>query len=118
MAVRIQNGGTINFGTLGAAATITHFRLRIGAANFAVQTVDTNRVIANGGQAQFSAGAIDVVLPSNDLTNAGHQAFVNLALNGTNAILVDAMTSASAVVSVTGYSQQSVTDWDTSTEND
>ena len=93
MAVRIQNGGTINFGTFGAGATITHFRLLVGAVNLAIAAVDTSRVIANGGQAQFSTGAIDVVLPSNDLNNAGYRAFIDLALNGTNAILVDAMVS-------------------------
>lgn len=118
MAVRIQNSGAVNFGTFGAETVVTHGRLTVGSGILTTRPLTAQRTIANGGQAEFAIGEIDVVIPANELVNEGLNALLALALNGTNAILVDLMTAADTVVATTGYSQQSVTGWSLTNEAD
>ena len=106
MAIRIENNGIINFGTLAAETVITHARISVGNNVLMVRPLTTSRTVAVGGQAQFSIGEIDIVFPSNELQNAGFHALLSLALDGTNTMLIDAMTDDSTVVVTTGYSQQ------------
>ena len=117
MAVRIQNGEIHNFGTWVAGATATHGRLSIGSARV-VRPLSSSITVAAGGQAQIDVGEIDIVIPSNQLSDAFLKALIDLALNGTNEMDIDLMTSSTAVVSSSGYSQRSSSDWDTSEEND
>ena len=50
--------------------------------------------------------------------NNGYEDLLDLAFDGTNSFNVDLLTSSSQVVNVSGYSQQQVTAWTTSTESD
>ena len=118
MAVRVQNGEILNFGNFGAAATVTHGRISIGADVLTVRPLAVNRDIALGGQAEFAIGEIDLLHPSNQYENAGWNALLALAFNGVNSFNVDLMTDDSTVVAVAGYGQQASTDWDLSTEAD
>ena len=118
MAIRVQNGAVINFGTLAAETEITHGRISVGSAVLATRPLATQRTVAAGGQAQFDIGEIDLVFPKNQLEDAGLSALLALALDGTNTLNIDAMTDDSTVVDDTGYSQQSTADWDRSTESD
>ena len=52
------------------------------------------------------------------MENAGLNALLALAIDGTNAITIKLMTSSTVEVAVSGYSDQDVTDWDLSNESD
>lgn len=118
MAVRVQNSEVINFGTLATETAITHGRLSVGANVLTTRPLTTNRTVAAGGQAQFDIGEIDLFFPSNQLENAGYNALLALAFDGTNSLNIDAMTDASTVVAASGYSQQSSADFDLTNESD
>lgn len=118
MAIRIENTGVINFGTLAAETVITHGRVSVGTAVLTTRALATARTVAAGGQAQFDAGEIDLVCPAGEFVNAGWNALLALALDGTNELNVDAMTDANTVVSASGYSQQSTAAWSRSEEAD
>ena len=118
MAVRIQNGATVNFGAFGAQTTVTHARVQVGGSTLTIRPLDNQRTIVANGQAEFPAGDIDLVIPANELENPGLNALLALALNGANAMAVDLMVNANDVVTVGGYSQQSVTNWTLNNEAD
>ena len=118
MAVRVSNGAAENFGTFAAETAVTHFRGTIGTTELFTTTLTTARTIAANGQAAFAIGELDLLFPSGDLGDAGYAAFLALALNGTNVVLVDLMTSSTVVVSASGYAQQDVTNWTRATEVD
>ena len=118
MAVRVENGVAVNFGTFGAETTVTHARVSVGTNILTTRPLANQRTIANGGQAEFAVGAIDLVFPANQLENAGLNALLELALDGSNAMLVDLLTNANTVVTTAGYSQQSVTNWTRNNEAD
>ena len=118
MAIRAQNAAIENFGTFAAETTVTHARALVGSDILTTRPLTTPRTIAAGGQAQFSIGEIDFVFPANHLQNAGYNAFIGLALNGTNALTVKLMTSSSVEVSASGYSDQDVTNWTRTNESD
>ena len=118
MAVRIQNGAKINHGTLASETVVTHGRLRVGNANLAIRPLSSSVTVAAGGQLEFDIGDIDIVFPANEAENAGLNALLALALDGTNELNVDGMTSSSAVITTSGYSQQSTANWTRSNESD
>ena len=118
MAVRIQNTGVVNFGTFLAAATITHARAQVGSDVLTTRPLTTTRTIAIGGQAEFAIGEIDLIFPANQMENAGLNALLALALDGTNSLTIKAMTSSTVEVAVTGYADQDVTGWGLTNEND
>ena len=118
MAVRIENGEAINFGTLAAETVITHGRVSVGNVVLVTRPLATNRTIAANGQAEFAIGDIDLLFPANEYENGGYQDLLELAFDGTNSFNIDAMTDATTVVATSGYSQQSSANWTTSTESD
>lgn len=118
MAVRIQNGAAVNFGTFVAETVVTHARITVGSGILTTRPLTTQRTVAAGGQAEFAVGEIDVVIPANELVNEGLNALLALALNGTNTMLVDLLTAADTVVATGGYSQQSETNWSLTNEAD
>ena len=118
MAVRVQNGAILNFGTFLAQTTITHARVTYGANIVTTRPLATNRTIGAGGQAQFAVGEIDLVFPANQLENAGYNGILSEAFDGTNTFLVDLLTNATTVVTTGGYSQQSSANWSLSNEAD
>ena len=118
MAVRVQNTNIIAMGTLTAQTVVTHGRLKVGASVLATRALTTQRTVAAGGALQFDAGDIDVIFKSNQLTDAGLNALLALALDGSNEITVEAMTSSTQEITTSGYSEQDVSAWSRSTEND
>ena len=118
MAVRIENGAAINFGTFEAETEITHGRISVGNAVLTTRPLANARTIAADGQAQFDVGEIDLIIQAGDLDNAGLNALLALALDGNNELNIDAMTSAADVVDTNGYSQQSTANWNLSNEDD
>ena len=118
MAIRVQNGATVNFGTFAAETTVTHSRITYGGEIVTTRPLTTPRTVAVGGQAEFAVGEIDLVFPANELVNAGLNAILAEAFDGTNAFLVDLLTDATTVVTDTGYSQQSEANWTRTEEAD
>ena len=118
MAVRVENTGVLNFGTFLAQAVVTHARAQVGTAILTTRALTTTRTIAVGGQAEFAIGEIDLLFPANELENAGLNALIALALDGTNSITVKLMTSATVEVAVGGYADVDVTGWGRTNEND
>ena len=118
MAIRVQNSAVENFGILADETVITHGRVSVGSVVLVTRPLLTPRTIAAGGRAEFEIGDIDLVFPSSEFEDAGFNALLALAFNGTNSLNIDAMTSDSAVVTTSGYTQQATADWNLSTEPD
>ena len=118
MAVRVENTGVLNFGTFLAAATVSHARAQVGSDILTTRPLATTRMIAVGGQAEFAVGEIDFLFPANEMINAGLNALIALALDGTNSITIKLMTSSTSEVAVAGYSDVDVTGWGRSNESD
>ena len=59
-----------------------------------------------------------MLFPSADLDDAGYNALLALALDGTNAITVKLMTSSTVEVADSGYSDRAVTSWTRANETD
>ena len=92
--------------------------MQVGNAVLTTRPLANARTIVAGGSAQFSIGEIDLVCPAGEFENPGWNALLALALNGTNALTTKLMTSSTVEVSVSGYADQDVTDWDLSNESD
>ena len=119
MAVRIQNTNEIDFGDVAdAEVTITHGRVSVGTDVLATRALTTSRVIPVGEAMKFDATEVDLVVRSGEFENAGFEALLELAREGTNELTFDAMTSSTVVVSDSGYSQQTTAAFDFSTEAD
>ena len=118
MAIRIENTNAVNFGTFDAETTVTHARALVGSDILTTRPLATQRTIAANGQAQFDAGEIDLVFPSNQMENAGYNALLALALDGTNALTIKLLTDATTEVTTTGYDDQDVTAWTRTPEAD
>ena len=116
MAIRVQNGEAINFGTLVAETVITHARVGFGSATLTTRPLDTDRTVAAGGQAEFAIGEIDLVFPSGQMEDDGISAA--WALYFAQNVWIDAMTSSTDVVATTGYSQQTSSIWGRTQEAD
>ena len=116
MAIRVQNGEIINFGTLDAETTVTHARIGFGSNALVVRPLTTQRTIAANGQGQFAVGDIDIVFPANELNDDGLSDL--LALYFAQNVWIDLMTDDSTVVTTTGYSQQTSTNWTRAQEAD
>ena len=122
MAVRVRNGSDINFGTFGASRTVTHIRIRRASDDGQPVVKQLASPVTVGASEQFQIDTNNLVFryPSGDVTDAHMQALVEgyWGSGGTTSMEIDAMTSASAVVSVGGYNQQSTNDWDIDTVAD
>ena len=118
MAVRVQNTNDIMMGTLATETVVTHGRARVGSHILATRLLATERTVAAGGQLQFSAGDIDFIFKKHQLVDVGLEALLELAFDGTNEVTVVGMTSSSVEISASGYSDQDVSEWSLSIEND
>ena len=115
MAVRVENTNQINFGTLAGNQSITHARVRrasddgqpmVKALGTTINAQATNALIIN-------ARDIDFVYDNGEFTNAHFRELVDgyWGATGTLGVEVDLMTSSTAVVVDSGYSQQTVNAW-------
>ncbi|MDE2640410.1 MAG: hypothetical protein OXI03_07490 [Chloroflexota bacterium] len=122
MAIEVKNGENLNFGTFAAAARVTHVRLRRASDDGqpVVRQLTAAVQVAANEQFQIDEGQLKVKYPSGDLTDAHMEELVEgyWGSGGSTEMEIDAMTSATAVVSVGGYAQQSTGDWDIATVSD
>lgn len=118
MAIRVQNTNAINFGVFGSAATVTHTRLKIGATStvLATKALAARRAVEANGQAEFGAGALDIVFAEGDANNAGLLAILDDYFDGSKTLTVELLTSTTAEVTASGYSSQAVSAWSLSQE--
>lgn len=118
MAIRVQTQADINFGTAGAAVTVTHLRIRESDdSNPVVKQLPNPIQIAAGAPMRIPSGLLDIVYPAGELTN-GHMSDFLTPWWTNKAMEIDLMTSANAVVAVSGYAQQTYSNWAISSEAD
>ena len=120
MAVRIEPSSDVEFGTMGAAVTVTHVRVRPTGAKTKtiVHALTSDLDVPSGGALQIPASSFDVVLPSGQIGNTFMEWLVLEGWAATTSMQVDCMTDDSTPVSTSGYSQQTVTAWSITTEAD
>ena len=120
MAIRIEPDADIEFGTMGAAVTVSHVRVRptSSTADAIVRPLTTDLGVPSGGALQIPAASFDVVIPSGQIGNDFMEWLVGEGWGATTSMQVDCMTDATTAVAVSGYSQQTVTAWTVSTEAD
>lgn len=120
MAVRFQNKIAFNFGTFGADATVTHFRVQKGTTILTTKTLTTSRAVVTNQQAEFAIGALDLLFPRGEMTDAGMQEAWEAWFDGV--ITIKLMTSTTAEVLVSGYADKDTTDlatdWTVTTPSD
>ena len=114
MAVTVTNTNQINFGTITSNQTITHLRVQKTDGTFPITTALGSTINAQASNALIvNAGDIDLIheegaFPQNYYENLV-QSFWGVA--GTTSMQVDLLTSSTAVVSDSGYRQQTVNQW-------
>ena len=122
MAIKVSTQATVDFGLFAAAATITHLRLQPATASQQlargfVTAFPASISVGANERFQIAAGDISITYPAGDLTNTHIQAMVDPLWDSVT-WQIDAMTSVSAPVAVSGYSQQTYDDWDISAIDD
>ena len=121
MACAVSNNGTLSFGTFATAATVTHVRFRKGSddSNPVVIALSSSVAVAANQQAVIPSGDLEVrYLNGTDGLTNGHMEAIAKAYWENTAMEVDLMTSASVVVSVSGYAQVSHSAWTFTQETD
>ena len=123
MAVRAENGADLIFGIMAAALTASHWRPQkdgVNLLNPAIKALTANVAVEAGQRLRIPEGMLDLVYRRGDMSDAHIQACVEPELTTGDEIDVDMFTSASAsdIIDDSGYSQQSTSDWDFSTEAD
>ena len=117
MAVRVENGEALAFGTFAAEAEVTHFRVTRGAHRLVDGRPLASAVTVGANEGcQFAEGEIDLLFPANELEDAGLKQMIDAEF--AHSITVDLMTDATTLVAVSGYAAASSSDWDTSVESD
>ena len=117
MAIRVQLGQDLSFGTMSAEVVATHGRFQKAGAVPVVKQLAAAVTVAAGRPARVPAGMLDVVYPAGELTNAHVRAVVEPYWDG-ETFQIDLMTDANTVVNDSGYGQQTNNDWDISEEAD
>lgn len=117
MAVRVVPNAAIEFGTLGAAVDVTHVRVQKAGNDPITRPLASTLSVPNGSALQIPAADFDVVYPAGEVGNDHMEAMVTGYWNG-ETFQIDCMTSATAPVTTTGYSQQTNSAWTISTEAD
>lgn len=117
MAVRVQTQDDIVFGTMAASVTATHARFQKAGNAPVVRPLSANVTAASGESLRIPSGDLDVVYPANELTNDHMKALVDSYWDS-ETFQLDLMTSSTVVVSDTGYSQQTYSNWSITTESD
>ena len=114
MGIRVSNTSQQNFGTAGAATTVTHGRVQTPDGTVTLLKQFTTPINVQQSNALIvNAGAIRVNHAEGDAPNNYVQKLVEgfWGASGTNTFNVDLMVSSSAVVTVSGYQQQAVSAW-------
>jgi len=122
MAIKVSTQATVDFGLFAAAATVTHLRLRPATvsqqrARLILAAFPASISVGANERFQIAAGDISITYPAGDLNNTHIKAMVDPLWDSVT-WQIDAMTSVSAPVAVSGYSQQTYDDWDISAIDD
>lgn len=111
MAIQVRNSAVLSFGTFGAAATVTHIRVRLDSNTGEILLTETLgspiqvaqnqilRIPINGLDLRFLKGEME----DGAVRDAWERQF------DAQDLVVQAMTSNSAVVAVAGYSDVTIT---------
>ncbi len=117
MAIRIQTQDDVIFGTMAAAVTATHGRFQKAGVAPVVRALAASVTAAAGERLRIPSGLMDVVYPAGQLNNTHMLAVLNPYWDG-ETFQLDLMTSSTAVITDTGYSQQTYSNWAISEEAD
>ena len=117
MAVRVQSADDLEFGTMAAEVTVSHYRIMKGSTVVTIDELASTQTIAVGDPLRMPSGLLDIVYKAGELDNAGLLAMVTDYWDG-ETFAVDILTDASTVVSDSGYTQQSRSNFAISQEND
>lgn len=118
MAVRIQNSNSMNFGTFGTQAVVSHIRAKTaGGMVIGTKQLTSPVTIAANRSAEFVVGAIDFVFAKGQLEDAGLQDILNNYFDSADTE-IELLTDSATEVAVSGYSSQTTRSWTYSTEND
>ncbi len=126
MAIRVQTQADIEFGTAGAAVTVTHVRAQdADDSTPLIKQLPQPIQIAAGAPMRIPSGLLDFVYPAGELTNdhmlevlRPHWGDNDADGNGNRNMVVDLMTDAATPVAVGGYNQQQYANWGISAEAD
>ena len=117
MAVRVQTQDDVAFGIMAAAVTATHVRVQKAGAAAVVKQLTAAVTAAIGERLRIPSGDLDVVYPAGETTNVHMRAMTDPYWAG-ETFQLDLMTDDSTVISDSGYSQQTYSNWAISNEND
>ena len=118
MAIRIQTQDNLIFGVMAdASVTATHGRFQKAGAAPVVKQLTAPITAAVGERLRVPSGSFDVVYLAGETNNLHMRAVLEPYWDG-EAFQVDLMTDDMTVVSDSGYSQQTYSDWAISQEND
>ena len=117
MAVRVQSQAIISFGTMAVMVTATHVRIQKAGVTPVVKQLDSSVVVAANEVLRIPSGSIDMVYPRGEFTDAHMRAMIDPYWDG-ETFQIDLMTSSTNVISTSGYSQQTYSNWAISTEAD
>lgn len=123
MAIRVDSNAAITFGVMSAQVVVSHVRFRRGSddAGEVVYELPSAITVPADQGLRIPSGMFDLVYKAGPFGNTHMQSLVEAwwgATGSRTSIEVDAMTSSSAVVSDSGYSQQSFDGWLITTEAD
>ena len=117
MAVRVQTSAALVFGIMASSRTATHARFQKSGAAPVVRQLTASVTAAAGERLRIPTGDLDIVYPVGQTTNTHMRALIDPYWDS-ETFQIDLMTSATAVISDTGYSQQTHSGWAISEEND
>ena len=119
MAVKVENGAAaIEFGTMGSQVTVTHVRVvKTGNSQPALVKELGSAVTVNAQERlRIPGNDLDILhITGDDGTDAYLTALLTPYWAGGESFLVDCMTDATTPVSVSGYSQQTVSNFGVTT---
>ena len=123
MAVRAENGADLIFGIMAGALTATHWRAQKNGVNLlnpAIKALTSSLAVPAGDRLRIPEGMLDLIYRRGEMSDAHIQACVEPELTTGDEIDVDMFTSSAVgdIIDDSGYSQQSTSDWDFSTEAD
>ena len=116
MTVRVQNAANMNFGTFGAATTVTHARIKDGNTVLGTRALSASVTIPQNREFQIPANSLDFVFPEGHFSDAGMQEIAEAYFTSSKQLEVELLTNANTEVTTSGYSSQTTSSWSISTE--
>lgn len=108
--IRVRNTDALVFGTMAAEVVATHFRVTQGT-NVTIDSLDASVTVDAGQPLRAPANSIELLFPHGEFGEGLMDAMAEEFFDGVRSFTVDAMTSATAVVTDGGYSAVATTAW-------